>query len=317
MPTDPIANDLAIRLFLFGAALMSVYEGVKLQRPYSFMAWGAATLFFLAGVLLSPLSAVFPAAVSWFGMLAANPLTWLILLILSYLLLRPRVVRPGRGGPDPVVEVMPYDDTPIRTEITRLARQTSAAETGVANLQATMNALAKKLSPIEKDMEQLKSALNDADNYGRTSKEKAEAAYLLVEIECIDYQVDMVKKSAENADRHWKEMAEEMSRPRPPLGGVNDYERKWEMFIHSLTRMVDFRIPGLQIETGSPNYSKNPGKAAPGEDVVTDEERRYDYRRLHEEYLRVKGSLLRFAALLEKKRLETVNKLHSVGRFIR
>lgn len=93
-PTDAIANDLSIRLFLFGLAAMSFYEALKLERPRAYIAWAACLLFFASGAALRPISAAWPSGVRWLGDLAANPVTWFVLAMSVYLILRPRWSRP-------------------------------------------------------------------------------------------------------------------------------------------------------------------------------------------------------------------------------
>lgn len=128
MPTDVVANDLAIRLFLFGAALMSLYEGFKLQRPYSFIAWFAALLFFLSGALLSPLAQIWPIGAAWAGELAINPVTWFILVVLAYLLLRPRFLKA-----DPPLANTPHETINARTKqsVSELRRKLNEVETAL------------------------------------------------------------------------------------------------------------------------------------------------------------------------------------------
>jgi hypothetical protein len=103
-PTDPIANDLAIRLFLFGLAAMSFYEALKLERPRSYIAWLAFVLFAAAGCALTPISSAWPIGVGWLGELVSSPVPWFVLVVAVYLILRPRWAPPATADVCPSLE---------------------------------------------------------------------------------------------------------------------------------------------------------------------------------------------------------------------
>lgn len=119
-PTDVVANDLAIRLFLFGLAVMSFYEGLKLEKPRAYIAWAACALFLVLGAALTPISNAWPTGVQWVDNLVSDPVTWFVLLMAFYLIMRPRwTVLPE----SPPSERLPaYDDTRLKAEVAELTR---------------------------------------------------------------------------------------------------------------------------------------------------------------------------------------------------
>lgn len=120
MPTDAIANELSIRLFLFGLAALSFYEALKLERTRAYVAWAACALFLASGIFLTPLANAWPMGADWLGQLVANPVSWFVLLMGAYLILRTKWVIPPRRGNDISKIVAPYDDTKLRAEFAEL-----------------------------------------------------------------------------------------------------------------------------------------------------------------------------------------------------
>ena len=88
-PTDVIANDLAIRLFLFGLAAMSFYENLKSEMPRAYTPWAAFVLFVLSGTFLTPIADVWPIGVTKVGEIVIDLVSWFVLLIAFFFLARP------------------------------------------------------------------------------------------------------------------------------------------------------------------------------------------------------------------------------------
>jgi hypothetical protein len=118
MQTDVIANELAIRLFLFGLSAMFVFEGGRSKRPFSYGIWFFAAVFFLAGSFLTPIFSTWPSAVDGLGNLVANPVSWFVMLIGLFFVFRPLWMKRANAPAPTKMEVY---DSKLKPEIDRLS----------------------------------------------------------------------------------------------------------------------------------------------------------------------------------------------------
>ena len=89
LPTDVVANELAIRIFLFGLAAMAFFEAWKAEKHRAWLPWSAFAAFFALGVLFPFISGVIPGMAKTASKLVGNPTSWFGLFILAFMVGRP------------------------------------------------------------------------------------------------------------------------------------------------------------------------------------------------------------------------------------
>lgn len=63
-------------IYVFGLAALFVFEGSRAKSPLNYRIWLCAGLFLLAGAFLTPLFAIWLAAVDVLGNLVTDPIAW-------------------------------------------------------------------------------------------------------------------------------------------------------------------------------------------------------------------------------------------------
>jgi hypothetical protein len=126
-------NTLTIQLFFFAAAVPVALEAYKARGMARTALWGAAALFGIAGFIWPLLSKTLPMITGGLAQLATNPVTWFVLSVAVFFVVRPYWAPGAHDGS--VITAPPYDDTNIRGELTALTDQRQAIVEDYQNMR--------------------------------------------------------------------------------------------------------------------------------------------------------------------------------------